>query len=73
MRKNGLILQIFYDYKNKIKSILSNKEDKNNNSLNNINVKLIKKIIARVSESNKPAASKEIKSVLIKLLKGFGI
>ena len=41
MRKNGLILQIFYDYKNKIKSILSNKEDKNNNSL--IYINLLKK------------------------------
>ena len=91
------VLQIFYDYNNKIKSILSNNEDISNNSLNNTNAKLslnefsqqiskdiedlfekmypytgIKKIIARVSEANKQAASKEFKPVLRKLLKGYG-
>ena len=89
------ILQIFYDYSNKIKSILINEED--NNKSNNPNTKLllnefgqqiskdiedlfekmyaytgIKKIIARVSEVNKDAASKEFKPVLRKLLKGYG-
>jgi hypothetical protein len=91
------VLQIFYDYNNKIKSILTNNEDISNNSLNNTNAKLslnefsqqiskdiedlfekmypytgIKKIIARVSEANKQAASKEFKPVLRKLLKGYG-
>ena len=88
------VLQIFYDYSNKIKSILINKDDL---LLCNTNAKLylnefgqqiskdiedlfekmyaytgIKKIIARVSEVNKDAASKEFKPVLRKLLKGYG-
>jgi len=91
------VLQIFYDYSNKIKSILMNDDDINNNILNDTNSKLylnefgqqiskdiedlfekmyaytgIKKIIARVSEVNKQAASKEFKPVLRKLLKGYG-
>ena len=90
------VLQIFYDYSNKIKSLI-NSEEINNLSLNNTNIKLyfgklgqliskdiedlfekmyaytgIKKIIARVSEVNKQAASKEFKPVLTKLLKGYG-
>ena len=88
------VLQIFYDYSNKIKSILINKDDL---LLSSTNAKLylnefgqqiskdiedlfekmyaytgIKKIIARVSEVNKDAASKEFKPVLRKLLKGYG-
>ena len=85
------VLQIFYDYSNKIKSIILNNEDiKNNNKIyfNEFSQQIskdiedlfekmyaytgIKKIIARVSDVNKQAASKEFKPVLRKLLKGYG-
>ena len=91
------VLQIFYDYSNKIKAILMNNDDISTNFSNNTNSILslnefgqqiskdiedlfekmyaytgIKKIIARVSDVNKQAASKEFKPVLRKLLKGYG-
>ena len=81
------VLQIFYDYSNSLKSLILNNTNSKvylnefsqqiSKDIEDLFEKMyaytgIKKIIARVSEVNKQAASKEFKPVLRKLLKGYG-
>ena len=81
------VLQIFYDYSNTIKSVVIDNTNSKvylnefsqqiSKDIEELFEKMyaytgIKKIIARVSEVNKQASSKELKPVLRNLLKGYG-